>query len=48
GDAKHLKASWFKELNNDPYTEASSSFIPLNILKNTYTPVADIKKYLSK
>ncbi|CAG8623990.1 25584_t:CDS:2 [Gigaspora rosea] len=43
GDAKSLKASWLKELDN-----AGSSFIPPDISGNTYTPVADIKKYLSK
>ncbi|KAF0535457.1 zinc finger mym-type protein 2-like: PROVISIONAL [Gigaspora margarita] len=32
----------------DPYAEAGSSFIPPDILGNTYTPVTDIKKYLSK
>ncbi|CAG8610256.1 872_t:CDS:2, partial [Racocetra persica] len=66
GDAKHLKASWLKELENgrmqlelpkkknyaggikDPYAEACSSFIPPDISGNMYTPVADIKKYLTK
>ncbi|KAF0409668.1 zinc finger mym-type protein 2-like: PROVISIONAL [Gigaspora margarita] len=32
----------------DPYAKAGSSFIPLDIPGNTYTPVTDIKKYLSK
>ncbi|KAF0515324.1 zinc finger mym-type protein 2-like: PROVISIONAL [Gigaspora margarita] len=32
----------------DPYAEAGSSFIPPDIPGNTYTPVTDIKKYLSK
>ncbi|CAG8576713.1 972_t:CDS:2 [Racocetra persica] len=66
GDAKRLKASWPKELDNggmrlelpneknhageikDPYSEAGISFIPPDTVGNKYTPVADIKKYLSK
>ncbi|CAG8839649.1 37009_t:CDS:2, partial [Gigaspora margarita] len=55
GDAKRLKASWLKELDDesyrgikDPYAESGSSFIPPDIPENDYTPVADIRRYLSK
>ncbi|CAG8750605.1 24764_t:CDS:2, partial [Racocetra persica] len=32
----------------DPYAESGSSLIPSDISENIYTPVADIRKYLSK
>ncbi|KAF0336272.1 zinc finger mym-type protein 2-like: PROVISIONAL [Gigaspora margarita] len=66
GDAKRLKASWLKELDDDgirlelpkeknhaggikdPYAESGNSLIPPDIPGNIYTPVADIRKYLSK